>query len=144
MGLLARWMTAVKKSLDGRVTGHMGEAHDRFSNLVDAADLVVRARLPGGHSGVLGLHIHPPTGDDVRATGNSMLECNLGPGGPLHGAKLQIDAHVESQGQPGLAVLSVELCQPDGDQAGLMESYSVESRFSPQGQAALKMTIDLG
>jgi hypothetical protein len=144
MGFLARWMLAVKKSLDGRVTGHVGEAHDRLSNLADATDLVVRARLPGGHRGALGLHVQPPAGDDVQASGSGMLECNLGPGGPLHGAKLQVEAHVENEGQPGLAVLSVELCQPNGDQAGIMESYSVESQFDTHGQAMLKMTIDLG
>lgn len=144
MGFLSRWMLAVKKSLDERVVGHVGEAHDRFASLVDKADLVVRARLPGGHRGSLDLHVHPTAGRDVQASGSGMLECNLGPGGPLHGARLQIESHVDSEGQSGLAVLSVELWQPNGDRADILESYSVESQFDPRGQAMLKMTIDLG
>ncbi len=137
-------MLSVKKSLDGRVVGHVGEAHDRFANLVDKADLVVRARLPGGHRGSLDLHVHPAGGEEVQASGSGMLECNLGPGGPLHGARLQVESLVDNEGQSGLAVLSVELWQPNGDRAAILESYSVESQFNAQGRAMLKMTIDLG
>jgi hypothetical protein len=144
MGIWARWVLAMKKSLDGRVTGCQGEAHHRFASLVDAADLVVRARLPGGHKGTLGLCLHPVAGDDVRAEGSGMLECNLGPGGPLHGAHLHIEARVENEAQPGLAVLAIELWQPNGHQAGTLESYSVESQFDARGQALLRMTVELG
>jgi hypothetical protein len=144
MGFLARWMLAVKRTLDGRVVGHEGESHVRFSKLVDTADLVVRARLPGGHQGTLGLQLHPAASDDMRASGSGMLECNLGPAGPLHGARLQVEALLAKDGQPGLAVLAIELWQPNGEQAGVLESYSVESQFDARGQATLKMTIDLG
>ena len=144
MGLLARWMAAVKRSLDRRVTGHLGEAHARFEQLVDSADLVVRAQVPGGHRGALELQARPAGNEEVRASGIGQLECNLGPGGPLHGSKLKIEAHVQNGGPPGLAVLSVELWQAGGEQAGILESYSVESQFDPTNQAWLRMLIDLG
>jgi hypothetical protein len=144
MGLWARWIAAVKKSLDGRVTGHRGEAHNTFTGVVDTTDLVVRARLPGGHRGSLGLRIHPTRGEDVQANGSDRLECNLGLGSTLHGARVSIDTQLQADGQPGLAVLAVELCQPHGDHTDILESYSVESQFSTQGQATLSMTIDLG
>jgi hypothetical protein len=144
MGFWARWIAAVKKSLDERVTGHRGEAHNGFEGLVDTETLVIRARLPGGHRGSLGLQVHPAGGQVVQASGSDLLECNLGLGSTLHGARVLIDSQLQADGQPGLAVLAVELCQPRGDHTDILESYSVESQFSAQGQATLSMTIDLG
>lgn len=143
MGLLARWIAALKKGLDRRVTGPEGEAHVRFEGLVDRADLVLRARVTGGRSGALALQLRGAEGKEARAGGAGLLEYNLGPGKALHGCKLQLEAQAEDDGQSGLVVLSVELLEPRGEQPEILQTYSVEGRLGPMRQARLTMLIDL-
>jgi hypothetical protein len=117
-----------------------------YPTLADHRDLVVQARIGNQHHGTVALHA-VPHGDDAKErdiSATDVLECNLGAGAPYHGTELRIEAQVHARVASDLAVLAVELRQPDGQAEPGPESYSVEGRFDATGSAHLTLRIQLG
>lgn len=148
MGLIERLVQSVRRSLDQRVTGSEGVAVASYPTLADRRDLLVNARIGNQHHGTLALHARPH-GDGAKerdVSAADALECNLGAGAPFHGTELRIEAQVQADVAVAsdLAVLAVELRQPDGQAEPGPESYSVEGRFDATGCARLTLRIQLG
>lgn len=148
MGLIERLIQSARRNLDRRVTGSEGEAVASYPTLADHRDLLVNARIGNQHHGTLAL-LARPHGDgakDREVSAADILECNLGAGAPYHGSELRIEAQVQAEVAVAsdLAVLAVELRQPDGQAEPGPESYSVEGRFDATGSAHLILRIQLG
>lgn len=146
MGLIERLIQSARRNLDRRVTGSRGEAVASYPALADHRDLVVVARIGNQHHGTVALHARPH-GDGVKEReidADDLLECNLGAGAPYHGTELRIEAQVHAAAASDLAVLAVELRQPDGQAEPGPESYSIEGRFDAAGRAHLTLRIQLG
>ncbi len=146
MGLIERLIQSARRNLDRRVTGSKGEAVASYPTLADHRDLVVVARIGNQHHGTLALRARPH-GDGVKEReidAEDVLECNLGAGAPYHGTELRIEAQVHAATASDLAVLAVELRQPDGQAEPGPESYSIEGRFDAAGRAHLTLRIQLG
>jgi hypothetical protein len=146
VGLIERLIKSARRNLDRRVTGSEGVAVASYPTLADHRDLLVNARIGNQHHGTLALHARPH-GDgakDREVSADDALECNLGAGAPYHGTELCIEAQVQAVAAADLAVLAVELRQPDGQAEPGPESYSVEGRFDANGSAHLTLRIQLG
>lgn len=154
MGLIDWISTRIGHDLDESVHGPAGVAHGRFDGLVDEAELIVRARLAGGHGGSIWLRVHgvaPDAPSDHVEAADGSVQATLGVAKPWRGGEVTVEAQVS--GTAGatadpLAVLTVEVAQPDAQHAGgaplVFETYSVEGRLDGQDRAHLQLAVQLG
>jgi hypothetical protein len=144
VSFIDRLMQRVGRDLDRRVVGAEGSAHERFAEIKDDATLLISARVDGGR-GTIELAVQPAEGAARTERGDGTVSTALEPAQDYRGATVTIRA--DAAGGTDLAVLSVELAEPDpqgGERAPLArQSYSVEGRFA-DGRARLELVIDLG
>lgn len=154
MSLLG-WITSrIGQDLDEQVHGSSGVARDRFEPTLDDAELVVRARLAADPPATITVRAEarPDAGDDapmpVEQQGASAIELSLGAARPWRGGIVVVRAVANGPGAGELAVLSVELLQPNAEVVDgpplAFQTYAVEGRRDDQGRAALELHVQLG
>jgi hypothetical protein len=141
-GIIDLISRSAARDLDRRVHGAAAEADGQYEELVDDADLLVRARLSA--DGPLALEVHNSLGGrERREEGSRTLEANVGPGKNLRGGVLTVSAEaVHGAGADNLVALTVELSQSGG--ASGPQTYSVEARLDGAGHARLRISVTLG
>ena len=146
MGLLS-WMTgSMDRSLDQQVQAGGGVAHHVYQGLLQDEPLGVKASVTRGHTGELELMVNavpdtdqPPPPQHER--GSNRIECRLQEGGKYRHAELAISGEIKKASEDPVAGLQVELWTDQGGTRLNLQTFSVESRFDPDGRATLRLLV---
>jgi hypothetical protein len=149
---LVDWLNrSLGRTLDEKVHGAGGVAHQRYPRPLGERSLRVRAALAPEARGAIALRARAAEGESTlqRSTGGEgALTADLGEGKAWAGGVLTVEADARGAAEGAtLARLTVEVFQEDparpGDPSATLETYSLESRYDAEGRARLTLEVEL-